>query len=179
MDSDTRFLEKLRREVIPGKLEWIGLRTERRGEIQVVERAHAIIGLGLDGDHRCLKTPGSARQVTIISREYIYQIAQQLGMDFIDPALLRRNLVISGMNMNLLRFQRLQIGDVILETSALCDPCSRMDENLGKGAAAAMFGYGGLCAKIVQGGHITVGDSVVRLLPVKQSEPTSLDLFNR
>jgi len=163
MDSDIRFLEKLRREVAPGKLEWIGLRTERRGEIQVVERAQAIIGFGLEGDHRCLKTPGSARQVTIISREYIHQIAHQLGADFIDPAFLRRNLVISGMNMNLLRFQRLQIGEAIFETSALCDPCSRMDENLGKGGAAAMFGYGGLCAKIILGGLISVGDEVVRL----------------
>ncbi len=163
MDSDTRFLEKLRREIAPGKLEWIGLRTERRGEINIVERAQAKIGLGLDGDHRCLKTPGSARQVTIISREYIHQIAQQLEMDFIEPTLLRRNLIISGMNMNLLRFQRLQIGEVIFETSALCDPCSRMDENLGKGGAAAMFGYGGLCAKIIQGGWIAVGDEVVRL----------------
>jgi MOSC domain-containing protein YiiM len=163
MNSDTRFLEKLRREVAPGKLEWIGLRTERRGEIQVVEHAQVIVGLGLVGDHRCLKTPGSARQVTIISREYIHQIAQQLGMDSIDPALLRRNLVISGMNLNLLRFQRLQIGEAIFETSALCDPCSRMDENLGKGDAAAMFGYGGLCAKIIQGGWIELGDEVVRL----------------
>ncbi len=163
MDSDTRFLEKLRREVAPGKLEWIGLRTERRGEIQVVERTNAIAGLGLEGDHRCLKKPGSARQVTIISREYIHQVAQQLGLDFIDPALLRRNLVISGMNLNLLRFQRLQIGEAIFETSALCDPCSRMDENLGKGGAAAMFGYGGLCAKVIQTGLIAVGDQVVRL----------------
>jgi MOSC domain-containing protein YiiM len=178
MDSDTRFLEKLRREIAPGKLEWIGLRTERRGEINVVEQAEAIVGLGLQGDHRCLKTPGSARQVTIISREYIHQIAQQLGMDFIDPVLLRRNLVISGMNMNLLRFQRLQIGETILETSALCDPCSRMDENLGKGAASAMFGYGGLCAKIIQGGRISIGDVVARLLPVKSSMLSSLNLFD-
>ena len=163
MDSDTRFLEKLRQSIVPGKLEWIGLRTERRGEISIVERAQAIVGLGLDGDHRCLKTPGSARQVTIISREYIHQVAQQLDKGFIDPALLRRNLVISGMNMNLLRFQRLQIGEAIFETSALCDPCSRMDENLGNGAAAAMFGYGGLCTKIIQGGWIEVGDAVVRL----------------
>jgi len=163
MDSDTRFLEKLHREVAPGKLGWIGLRTERRGQVQVVEHAQAIVGSGLEGDHRCLKTPGSARQVSIISREYIHQIQHQLGMDFIDPAPLRRNLVISGMNMNLLRFQRLQIGEAIFETSALCDPCSRMDENLGKGGAAAMFGYGGLCAKIIQGGLISLGDRVVRL----------------
>jgi MOSC domain-containing protein YiiM len=163
MKSETGFLEKLRRDLAPGKLEWIGLRTERRDEITVVDQAEALVGLGLAGDHRCLKIPGSARQVTIISREYIHQVAQQLGMEFIDPALLRRNLVISGMNMNLLRFQRLQIGEAIFETSALCDPCSRMDENLGKGGAAAMFGYGGLCAKIIQGGYIAVGDEVVRL----------------
>jgi MOSC domain-containing protein YiiM len=178
MDSDTRFLEKLRQSIAPGKLEWIGLRTERRGEIQVVEHAQAIVGLGLEGDHRCLKTSGSARQVTIISREYIHQIQQQLGMDFIDPVLLRRNLVISGMNLNLLRFQRLQIGNVIFETSALCDPCSRMDENLGKGGAAAMFGYGGLCAKIIQGGQISVGDAVIRVQPIKSPTPASLNLFD-
>jgi len=178
MDSNTRFLEKLRCEIAPGTLEWIGLRNERRGEIQVVERAQALVGLGLEGDHRCLKSPGSARQVTLISREYIQQIAMQLGLQSIDPMLLRRNLVISGMNMNLLRFQRLQVGEAIFETSALCDPCSRMDEALGKGGAAAMFGYGGLCAKVIQGGRITVGDSVVRLLPVKSSVPTSLSLFN-
>jgi MOSC domain-containing protein YiiM len=163
MDSDTRFIEKLRRELTPGTLEWIGLRTERRGEINILDRAQAIVGLGLEGDHRCLKTPGSGRQVTLISREYIQQIALQLRMDFIDPALLRRNLVISGMNMNLLRFQRLQIGEAIFETSALCDPCSRMDEALGKGAAAAMYGYGGLCAKVVQGGWIALDDRVLPL----------------
>lgn len=178
MDSDTRFLEKLRGEIAPGKLEWIGLRTERRGDINIVESAQAIVGLGLEGDHRCLKTPGSARQVTIISREYIQQIALQLGREFIDPVLLRRNLIISGMNLNLLRFQRLHIGEAIFETSALCDPCSRMDENLGKGGAAAMFGYGGLCAKIIRGGTISLGDAVIRLSPVKSATQGSLNLFD-
>lgn len=167
MDSDTRFIEKLRREVAPGRLEWIGLRSERRGEVRVVEHAQALVGLGIEGDHRCLKSSGSARQVTIISREFIQQISQQLGLAVIDPALLRRNLVISGMNLNLLRFQRLQIGEAIFETSALCDPCSRMDEALGKGAAAAMYGYGGLCARIIQGGNIAVGNAVVRLSPAQ------------
>ena len=119
MDSDTRFLEKLRREVVPGKLEWIGLRTERRGEINIVERAEAKVGLGLAGDHRCLKTPGSARQVTIISREYIHQIAQQLGMDFIDPVLLRPvdDLELTVRSANCLKAENIYyIGDLIQRT---------------------------------------------------------------
>lgn len=163
MNSQARLLDKLCADIAPGKLEWIGLRSVRRGEVLVVESAEAVVDLGLAGDHRMKKTPGSARQVTLISSGYIQQICQHSRHQSIDPRLLRRNLVISGMNMNLLRYQRLQIGDVIIETNALCHPCSRMDENLGKGGAAAMFGYGGLCAKIIQGGILRVGDDVVRL----------------
>ncbi len=163
MNTQARLLDKLCADITPGKLEWIGLRSERRGEVVVVDEAEAVVGQGLVGDHRMKKSPGSARQVTIISSEYIQQICQHTGHQSIDPRLLRRNLVISGMNMNLLRYQRLQIGEVIIETNALCHPCSRMDENLGKGGTAAMFGYGGLCAKIIQGGRLAVGDAVIRL----------------
>ena len=163
MKAQARLLDKLCQSLPEGRLEWIGLRSERRGIVQVVESARAVAGQGLEGDHRMTKTPDSARQVTMISREFIEAIGRHTGHSSIDPALLRRNLVISGMNMNLLRHQRLQIGDVVLETTALCHPCSRMDEALGSGGAAAMFGYGGLCARIIQGGRIKVGDPVVRL----------------
>lgn len=163
MNSQARLLDKLCANIASGTLQWIGLRSERRGEVVVVEQAEAVAGLGLVGDHRMKKTPGSARQVTLISREYIQQICQHTGHASIDPRLLRRNLVISGMNLNLLRYQRLQIGEVILETNALCHPCSRMDEALGAGGTAAMFGYGGLCAKVIQGGVMRAGDKVIRL----------------
>lgn len=162
-NSQARLLDKLCSDIKPGVVDWIGLRSERKGLVHSVASCEAIEGLGLQGDHRVLKSPGSARQVTIISREFILAVQHQMGMDFIDPAWLRRNILISGMNLNILRYQRLQIGNVILETSALAHPCSRMDEALGKGGAAAMFGYGGLCAKVIQGGKIAVGDFVVRL----------------
>ncbi|MDQ2076256.1 MOSC domain-containing protein [Marinimicrobium sp. ABcell2] len=171
MKAQSRLLEKLCQSLPEGRLEWIGLRSERRGVVEVVESAFAVEGLGLDGDHRMTKTPGSARQVTMISSEFIEAICRHTGHSSIDPALLRRNLVISGMNMNLLRHQRLQIGDVVLETTALCHPCSRMNEALGPGGAASMFGYGGLCAKIIQSGRMTVGDPVMRLAPAANHSP--------
>ncbi|WP_347331026.1 MOSC domain-containing protein [Marinimicrobium locisalis] len=163
MKTQTRLLDKLCQDLPQGRLEWIGLRSERRGTVLVAETALAVEGQGLEGDHRMSKTPGSARQVTLISREFIEAIGRHTGHSSIDPALSRRNLVISGMNMNLLRHQRLRIGDAVLETTALCHPCSRMNEALGPGGAAAMFGYGGLCARIIQGGRLSVGDPVVRL----------------
>lgn len=163
MKAQARLLEKLCQSLPEGRLDWIGLRSERRGSVQVVESVRAVEGHGLEGDHRMTKTPGSARQVTMISAEFIEAICRHTGHSSIDPALLRRNLVISGMNMNLLCHQRLQVGEAVLETTALCHPCSRMNEALGPGGAAAMFGYGGLCARIIQSGHLAVGDPVVRL----------------
>ena len=151
-------LDKIARNLSPGTLTWIGLRSERRGEVIPVERARAVTAQGLEGDHRMDKTPGSARQVTLISEEFMQQIAHFTGLSTIDPVLLRRNLVVSGINLNALRHQRFQIGEAVFEATALCHPCSRMEAALGKGGVAAMIGHGGLCARILNTGYITVGD---------------------
>jgi len=151
-------LDRIARDLSPGTLTWIGLRSERRGQVTPVERARAVADKGLEGDHRMDKTPGSARQVTLISEEFMQQIAHFTGLSTIDPVLLRRNLVVNGINLNVLRHQRFQIGEAVFEATALCHPCSRMEAALGKGGVAAMIGHGGLCARILSTGNITVGD---------------------
>ena len=153
-------LDRFAKHLQPGKLEWIGLRTARKSPLKEVPSVLAIATRGLEGDHRVDKTPGSGRQVTLISQEFINQTAHFLGVDPIDPATLRRNLVVSGINLHALRYQRFTIGDSLFEASALCHPCSRMEAALGKGGVAAMLGHGGLCCKILKGGVITIGDEV-------------------
>jgi len=147
-----------------GELIWIGLRPERKQAMVEVDSVLAIAESGLEGDHRRGKTSGSARQVTIISEEFIGLIARYSGHAVIAPALLRRNLVVRGINLNALRHQRFRIGDALFEATALCHPCSRMDRALGPGGAAAMLGYGGLCARILHSGTISVGDKLVPLM---------------
>jgi len=153
-------LDRFARDLSPGVLEWIGLRHERRGQLVEVNQVVAIEGAGLEGDHRTAKANGSARQVTIISREFIEQIMHFTGIAELHPGLLRRNLVVSGINLNALRHQRFEIGDALFEAGALCHPCSRMETALGKGGVAAMIGHGGLCCKILRGGTIALGDTV-------------------
>ena len=165
-------LDKFARDLPPGTLTWIGLRSERRGQVTPVERARAVAAKGLEGDHRMDKTPGSARQVTLISEEFMQQIAHFTGLGTIDPVLLRRNLVVKGINLNALRHQRFQIGEAVFEATALCHPCSRMEAALGKGGVAAMIGHGGLCARILSTGYIAVGDR----LEIR-SEGENLELF--
>lgn len=153
-----------------GELCWIGLRPERRAEVVEVHSVQAIAGSGLEGDHRFENTLGSGRQVTLISDEYIRQVEYFLSLSrsvgnsagalSIHPSLLRRNLVIKGMNLEALRYQQFSIGGAIFEAGALCNPCLAMERNLGKGGIAAMMGHGGLCLKVVQSGKVSVGDAV-------------------
>lgn len=163
LNTQGRLISRFTENLPAGRLEWIGLRTERRGRIEVVEQTEAIAELGLDGDRRCQSSSGSARQVTIISREYLGQIAHFLGRDTIDPVLVRRNLVVSGINLSALRHQRFCIGTAEFEAGAICHPCSRMEEALRPGAVAAMLGHGGVCARVIKSGQVRVGDAVLKI----------------
>jgi MOSC domain-containing protein YiiM len=167
MNTQARLFARYLDELPQGTLEWVGVRPARKEPMQVLERVEAIAGLGLAGDRRCQGSVGSARQVTIISVEYIQIITQLLQKESIDPSLLRRNLVVSGINLTALRHQRFTIGDVIIEATAQCHPCVRMEKALGKHGVAAMLGHGGLCAKIIQGGIIRVGDDVTHVGPIE------------
>ena len=81
--------------------------------------------------------------------------------------------MVSGINLNALRYQRFTIGEAVLEAGALCDPCSRMEAELGKGAVAAMIGHGGLCCRVLRTGRINLGDGVV-----VEREGQTRDLFS-
>ena len=102
-----------------GTVQWIGVRPRRREPLQSLSRVRAVADLGLEGDHRMSKTPGSGRQVTFISREFMTQIAAHLGEADLDPARLRRNIVVSGLNLNALRRQRFWVGEALMEATQL------------------------------------------------------------
>ncbi len=168
MRSQKNLFGRYAHSIKPGQLQWIGVRPEHKNPMLVMPSVYAQEGLGLTGDHRCTKTPGSSRQVTVISSEYISQIEHFSGIDNIDPKRLRRNLVISGINLTALRYQQFTIGSAVFEATALCHPCSRMEKELGPGGLVAMLGHGGLCAKIIQSGTIEVGDTVKVITPSQQ-----------
>jgi MOSC domain-containing protein YiiM len=143
-----------------GRLEWIGLRPEPREPLVSVESVDALAGRGLEGDHRLQGRAGSKRQVTIIQGEHLAVIASLLGSSAVPPELLRRNLVVSGISVLALKNQRFRIGEVVLEGTGPCEPCSRMEANLGAGGYNAMRGHGGITARVLAGGTLRLGDAV-------------------
>ncbi|HEY5849168.1 MAG TPA: MOSC domain-containing protein [Lysobacter sp.] len=144
-----------------GRVEWIGLRPQRDVAMAAVGQALAQTGAGLVGDRY---SGGSGKRgITLIQAEHLPVIATLSGHDAVAPATLRRNLVVSGLPLVALKGRRFRIGEVVLEGTDDCDPCSRMEAALGPGGYNAMRGHGGLCARILDGGTIQLGDAVVAL----------------
>ncbi|KQI73321.1 sulfurase [Loktanella sp. 5RATIMAR09] len=138
-----------------GRLDWIGLRAARYDPLDVVQSAE-ITEAGLLGDHG----RAGKRAVTLMQAEHLPVIAALSNRSEILPEVLRRNLVVSGLNLLALRKGVLRIGDVILEVEGPCPPCSRMEKALGPGGYNAMRGHGGWYASVVKPGTVCVGDAV-------------------
>lgn len=143
----------------PGRLEWIGLRPARREPVVEVERVEARVGQGLVGDRHGGR---GKRQVTLIQAEHLAVLAGLVRRP-IEPALLRRNLLISGINLVALKGATFRIGEALLEGTGPCEPCSRMEEVLGVGGYNAMRGHGGITARVLEPGWIRRGDALIAL----------------
>ena len=142
-----------------GRVQWIGLRPARDVPMQQVDSVEAEAGGGLVGDR--YRGGSGKRGVTLIQAEHLPVIAALSGHGEIAPATLRRNLLVSDIPLVALKGRRFRIGEVLLEGTDACDPCSRMEAALGPGGYNAMRGMGGLCARILEGGMIRAGDEVV------------------
>jgi len=154
--------------VRPGELIWIGLRPARRAPVVTSQSAALIAETGIEGD-RYKTNRNGARQVTLIAEEDLAAIASFLGLDAIPPELVRRNFVTRGINLMALKERRFRIGEAVLETSGECAPCSFMEDALGPGGYNAMRGHGGITARIIEGGRVTLGDIIERMDGSSQS----------
>lgn len=142
----------------PGRVLWIGLRVARDVPMREVPTAEAVAGRGLVGDRYA--SGSGKRGLTLIQAEHLPAIAALSGLPDVQPATLRRNVVVAGLPLVALKGRRFRIGEVLLEGTDDCDPCARMEAALGPGGYNAMRGHGGLCARILQGGRFALGDAL-------------------
>ncbi len=145
-----------------GQVERIVVRGASRAPARAIDATVAIAGLGLADDRLGQRGEPelTTRQVTLIQHEHLPVIAALARVAAVDPIGLRRNLVISGINLAALKNARLRVGEALLELVGPCQPCSRMEEAIGPGGYAAMRNHGGMTARILESGAIRVGDAV-------------------
>jgi MOSC domain-containing protein YiiM len=127
--------------------------------MQLVRSANVVEGLGLEGDKHA--SAASKRQVLLADKEALDAVG-------VLPGTIKENITVEGVDvMQLPAGSRVRLGrSAILEITAVCEPCFRMDE-IRDGLKQELEGRRGMVATVVQGGAINVGD----LITVERSEP--------
>lgn len=151
--------------VRPGTVQWIGLRPARGAPMTAVESASLVAGQGVDGDRYHTRNNGG-RQVTLIQAEDLAAIASYLGRDTVTPDLLRRNIVVAGINLLALKDRTFRLGGALLAYATECHPCSKMETTFGPGGYNAVRGHGGVCCRILAGGEVRIGD-MLQVMPTE------------
>jgi MOSC domain-containing protein YiiM len=144
---------------MPGTLIGIARRPRSRAPMEKVDAAHVSTGGGLSGDSKGVKFP--KRQITILQRELWETALFTLGNPPLEWTARRANLLVENIHLPRGIGSRLRVGPAELEVTAQTTPCARMDELWpGLRRALAPDWRGGITCKVVQDGHIALGDQV-------------------
>jgi MOSC domain-containing protein YiiM len=134
----------------------INIAPGRRLPMKSVESVQAEAGRGLVGD----RYHGTKhRHVSVQSREQLDDAAVDLGHPFHQSAT-RRNITVDVGEIPTKPGTRARIGAVELEVVRLLAPCRLLDDDMGRGAMAAMRHRGGSALRVLTSGIIRVGDRV-------------------
>lgn len=124
-----------------------------------VDSARAVSAEGLEGDRS--RNPRNLRQVLVMDKETL----DRYGLE---PGQVKENITVTGMDLS----QATQghvffIGNsddhVTLEVTGDCEPCQKMDALI-PGLQKEIFGRRGILTVVLQGGEISIGDTI-RLEP--------------
>jgi MOSC domain-containing protein YiiM len=107
-----------------------------------------VAGQGIEGDRYFGHEPDYKGQITFFDWTVYRELCDALGVQDRPPSVLRRNVIVEGLDLNALIGKRFEIQGVPFEGAEECKPCYWMDRAFGPGAEAAMQGRGGLRARI-------------------------------
>jgi len=123
---------------------------KRRAPMEELASAEVLKDAGFEG---CAHARPGNRQVLLVD-------AETLGVFQLQPGITRENITTEGLDVNGLAIgQRLGLGEVELEVSAVCDPCEQIEE-LRAGLRAEMQGRWGMLCRVLTGGTPQRGDVI-------------------
>ncbi|MGL1931686.1 MAG: MOSC domain-containing protein [Desulfotalea sp.] len=139
-------------------IEGLAYKVEKKKPVVELQEADVLCSSGLSGD---LSGKPGKRQVTILSKDAWQAACTKVNAD-LSWLVRRSNILISGVNFSENDKGRVvQIGSLELEITGETKPCKLMEEAAqGLRHALEEDWRGGVCCRVLQDGHIKVGDQV-------------------
>jgi MOSC domain-containing protein YiiM len=147
-----------------GTLEGIFIAPAAKAAMQGTERAHAMPGLGLEGDRYALKQgtfykPLPEFELTLIEAEALEAFERDYNVK-LALSESRRNLVTRHVPLNHLVGSEFTLGEVRMRGLRLCEPCSHLEGLVGRPVIKGLRHRGGLRAQILNEGTLRTGDAI-------------------
>ncbi len=126
-----------------------------------------VAGKGIPGDRFFDWKDDYKGQITLIDFAVVEDIRRHAGNLELPATAFRRNVVISGVDLNDLAGRKFRLGGVLLAGTEECRPCHWMDRACGKeGTEALMKGRGGLRCRILENGVLRLGEVALEKIPL-------------
>ena len=122
-----------------------------------VEEIECVAGHGIRGDRFYDYRQNYKGQITFFSQEVFDALSAAFPHVRKSPGVLRRNVIVSGVDLNSLIGETFELQGIRFRGAAHCRPCYWLDEAFTPGAEAWLKGNGGLRAQILTDGMLKVG----------------------
>ncbi|MDQ3314615.1 MAG: molybdenum cofactor biosysynthesis protein [Verrucomicrobiota bacterium] len=125
--------------------------------LREVERIECVAGHGIRGDRFFDYKQNYKGQITFFSQEIFHGLCAAFPSVDKSAGVLRRNVIVSGANLNALIGETFELQGVRFRGTAHCKPCFWLDRAFHPGAEDWLHGNGGLRAEILTDGWLEVG----------------------
>jgi MOSC domain-containing protein YiiM len=128
-----------------------------------VQQVECVAGHGIRGDRFFDYRDNYKGQITFFAQEVFDALRAKFADVEKGPGVLRRNVIVSGVDLNQLIGEDFELQGVHFRGTAHCKPCYWLDQAFAPGAEEALAGNGGLRAQILTSGWLTTGVAELNL----------------
>jgi len=146
-----------------GKIEAINISNVSEKNTFYVNQAYLEKGKGIVNDRYYGNFKEKKEQVTLISLEEINKFNRQINRN-IEPKDFRRNIIVSGVDLNQLINKQININNITLKIHEICQPCKYLQDQLKiQSLVKILVNKSGVRAEIITSGMLSVGDKIQKI----------------
>lgn len=125
--------------------------------LEEVTEIECVAGHGVRGDRFYDYRDNYNGQITFFSQDVFDALSAAFPHVQKGPSVFRRNVIVSGVNLNTLIGEEFELQGISFRGTAHCRPCYWLDHAFAPGAEAWLKGNGGLRAQILTSGTLRTG----------------------